>query len=232
MQNLARHYLDQSRIFLKENPGPANVFHLLLSFPRWKRAQTPGYSMLEAAKPWLPYSCIAFLKRTVKPGWKIFEFGAGGSTVFFSRMKAQGVTIEHDAAWAEKVRKKLHSENWQVRLAQPEAAKRPADPADPSQYGSAFPGCENKDFEKYVRAIDEFPDSHFDLVLIDGRSRPACIARALAKIKRGGFLALDDSQRLWYQKAAALPAGWKRRVFRGPKPGAPDFSETTVWQKI
>ena len=56
-------------------------------------------------------------------------------------------------------------------------------------------------FERYVRAIDDYPDGHFHFVSVDGRARVACLERALAKVAPGGLLILDNSQRERYQPA-------------------------------
>ncbi len=53
-------------------------------------------------------------------------------------------------------------------------------------------------FEKYVRSIDRFIDKSLDLVIIDGRARLSCITHALKKIRPGGYLMLDDSERERY----------------------------------
>lgn len=45
----------------------------------------------------------------------------------------------------------------------------------------------------YVRAIDEFPDSHFDFILVDGYYRQPCALRALRKMKPGGLFVIDNT---------------------------------------
>ena len=68
-----------------------------------------------------------------------------------------------------------------------------------AEFGSCvIPGAS---FERYVRAIDDYPDGHFHVVSVDGRARVACLERALAKIAPGGLLILDNSQRDRYKPA-------------------------------
>jgi hypothetical protein len=61
----------------------------------------------------------------------------------------------------------------------------------------------------YAAFIDRFPDHSFDLVIIDGRARAACIQHAIPKVKKGGYLLVDDSERydlskIRYQKRTDL----------------------------
>jgi hypothetical protein len=74
-------------------------------------------------------------------------------------------------------------------------------------------------FAAYVAAIDAFPDGFFDLVVVDGRSRAACLDRAVPKIRPGGMLVLDDADRPEYADAIAELPPWPRRDFRGLRPG-------------
>ena len=63
---------------------------------------------------------------------------------------------------------------------------------------SVIPGAS---FERYVKAIDDYPDGHFQVVSVDGRASVACLERALPKVAPGGLLILDNSQRERYQPA-------------------------------
>ena len=47
----------------------------------------------------------------------------------------------------------------------------------------------------YATFIDSFPDHSFDLIVIDGRARAACIQHAIRKVKKGGYLLIDNSER-------------------------------------
>lgn len=64
---------------------------------------------------------------------------------------------------------------------------------------------------------------------IDGRARPSCLAHAWRKVKPGGHLLLDDSEREHYAAAARPLAGWPRRDLFGPGPYLRIFFRTTIW---
>lgn len=86
-------------------------------------------------------------------------------------------------------------------------------------------------FDGYVAAIDEEAADSFALVIVDGRARTECVRHAMPKVKPGGLLLLDDTDRVRYQPAIALLSGWERHVFEGLKPGEPSPAQTSVWRR-
>ena len=69
---------------------------------RWKRA-TP----IQAAMPWLSWPCIDFLRRRVKPGLRVLEWGGGGSTIFFAAAGCEVTTIETNRVWQQRILTRL-----------------------------------------------------------------------------------------------------------------------------
>lgn len=51
--------------------------------------------------PWLTYPAIEFLDGLDFTGKSIFEFGGGGSTLFWARRARDVTTVELDPSWAE-----------------------------------------------------------------------------------------------------------------------------------
>ena len=84
-------------------------------------------------------------------------------------------------------------------------------------------------FDDYAAAINDEPDGSLDLVIVDGRARVDCVRSAIPKVRRGGFLLLDDTGRARYQPAIALLASWDRQIFEGLKPGDLFPAQTSVW---
>lgn len=183
-------------------------------------------------RPWVTYAAAEFLAPHIA-GQRVFEWGAGGSTLWFADLGAVSVdSVDHDPAWAATVRQAAANDG-RVRVllrpAGPAVAGRP-DPADPEGYASAVvPGAS---FREYAQAIAAYPAHHFGIVLIDGRSRCACFKAAVPHVAAGGLVVLDDSSRGRYrwclEEAARL--GWARRDFAGPGPYAAEPWTTTVWQ--
>lgn len=166
--------------------------------------------------PFLSFRAISWLERIVGPGSHVFEFGTGGSSLFFARRAAHLVSTEHSGEWYEMAGRlrDIHGlGNWTLILRTPEeAVPSRRDPADPSACVSAF---ESGSFERYARSIDDYPDDEFDLVLVDGRARPSCVQHSMAKVKRGGYLLVDDCDRPYYASALRLLSGWQQTDLTG-----------------
>ncbi len=69
-------------------------------------------SPLDLGLPWFSYGAIDFLECYLKPDMTVFEYGSGGSTVFFSKRTARVVSREPDPVWLQRARSALpHAEN-------------------------------------------------------------------------------------------------------------------------
>jgi hypothetical protein len=208
-------------------------------FPVWRRNLASKRRPIEDELPWLTFGAIQFLDAYLTISMRVFEFGCGGSTLFFAA-RAQSVTsIEHDAVWADRVGTAIAARgrtNLQLRVVHPTASPQIADldPADPNSYATTDETHRANCFREYATAIDEYPDDYFDVVLIDGRARPSCAKHAARKVKKFGLLILDNAERVSYARVHEQLAGkdWKRRRFYGPGPFNPYFWLTVIWQRL
>lgn len=193
---------------------------------RWAASLLPA--PLRPAWPWLTFAAIDHLQRINLHTARIFEYGSGASTLYWLHRGATLTSIEHDPLWYAQVRRSLpHNAQVDYRLVQPEPAP-PADPADPTAYASA--GMPGYSFKQYAAQIDALPDRSLDLVLVDGRARPACLAHALPKVRPGGLLILDNSDRPYYTaRLADRLAAFQPTVYAGAAPYAPVFTQTTIF---
>ena len=204
---------------------------------RWLRSLRPNY-LLDMPCPWLTFTAIDFLGRALTPGLKIFEYGSGGSTLFWLQFRPERVvSVEHDAAWYAALKRRLApgvSVDYRLILPEPRApGVDQADPADPGGYASSDPAWAGHSFRGYAAQIDAFPDGHFDVVLVDGRARPACLRHSAPKVKPGGWLILDNSDRAYYlERTAPLLRHFERRVFAGATPQVLNLSETTLFTRV
>jgi len=144
--------------------------------------------------------------------------------------------VEHDAAWAAEVQRAVAAQGllrWTVKLVLPVPGETGGDPADPARYSSSDPDQAGKSFRAYASAIDGFADGSFQVVVVDGRARPACLRHAMPKVAPGGWLLLDNAERASYGRAQQMLAerGWTRQAFEGPSPYSFNFSQTCVWQR-
>lgn len=204
--------------------------HLL----RWLRSRDPNY-VLEAEIPWLTFDAVDELLKRLPPNPVVFEYGSGGSTLFWLKHHAQCTSVEHDARWCAAVRERVGDcERLDYRLVPPE--HKPVndirDPTDPHAYCSADPLLAQFIFEKYVNQIDVFPDRHFDVVLVDGRARPSCLMRGAAKVKPGGLLILDNAERDYYtERTKPYLQDFTRTGFFGVGPTTRTMWRTDLYER-
>ncbi|MGZ5133821.1 MAG: hypothetical protein ACXWCG_01670 [Flavitalea sp.] len=194
-------------------------------------------SSISERLPWICFSAIDQLEGIVKPGMRVFEYGSGGSTLFWSARVSHLVSIEHDKEWGEKMRSEIKNnqiQNVDYFLIEPSNDSNfiKKNFVNPTDYISSDPFYIGKNFANYVKKIDEYPDNSFDIILIDGRARPSCVLHSLPKLKANGFLIVDNTERRYYLHPFGLEKlSWRIWQHYGPVPFAYNFSETTILQK-
>ena len=203
----------------------------------WLQSLRPNY-LLDKPSPWISFDAIDFISQHVKPQWKVFEYGSGGSTLFWLSKGCDCVSVEHDSAWSNTLTSRFSSTTKIVyRFIAPEllpdsGASSPVDVADPTSYRSGAGDYLNYSFKKYVESIDEYPDGYFDLILVDGRARPSCMLRSISKLKPGGLLVLDNAERKYYlAKTQSLLSKFTKHEFKGSIPSLYSYVQTNVYEK-
>lgn len=201
---------------------------------RWIRTLLPGHSPLNDRIPWMNFRAWRWLRSYLKPEMRVFEYGSGGSTLFLAKRVANVVSVEHDVAWYEFVADALREDgvwNCDLRMVPPEERRELKDaPYDPASFASEPPEGNGFTFERYVRSIDEFPDRSFDLVIVDGFARHACVAESIGKVRPGGYFLIDDTDWEKYHPACRLLAGFPRTDFVGITPFQLNIRQTSVWR--
>ncbi len=174
----------------------------------------------------MSFGAIDYFETILQPDFEIFEWGTGGSTLFYRSRVRKVISLEHSSDYflstAEPFRETVKGHSH--LLIPPESATSERPPCASLRE----PG---KDFSAYVNYIHSFPNCSFDLVSVDGRSRVNCVAAARDKVKPGGYLVLDDSERPDYAPAFSLLSDWKRISFSGCGPYSHSFWETTFFRK-
>ena len=191
----------------------------------WLRSLFAIYDIEDMAALDLPWWTLAgveeadrFLKS--RSSARVFEYGSGASTLWLARRAASVVSIEHDSPWYDIVSKRLAGHgNATVRLIEADAKTVPG-------YVSEKDGWEGRSFRQYASAIDG-EHGQFDLIVVDGRARPACLAHAVKKLAPDGMILFDNSSRNRYRKAIAA-SGLAARTYRGMTACLPYPDETTV----
>jgi predicted O-methyltransferase YrrM len=190
------------------------------------RSLLPGKSAIADTVPMMPFRAIAWLRSFLRPGLEVFEYGSGGSTLFFATRVDRLVSVEHDPEWYARTEERLGT----LPLRDCTYLLQRPDEGANEHFASTDHRYRGMNFESYVRAIDAYPEGAFDLVVVDGRARTACMRLAMPKIKRGGFLLLDDSYRGEYSEAMNALGGFRRTDFRGLAPYNTDLGQTSIWE--
>lgn len=191
------------------------------------------FAQLEAHQPWLSYEAIRYMDERLRPDSVVFEYGSGGSTLWFADRVRHVTSIEHDPDWHARVVREAERAgitNCSFVLREPTRwTSSEGETGDKrSEYSSPrTPG----NFEDYVRACEGFPDATFDLVLVDGKTRSACLRHVASKVRLGGLLALDDSELPVFRDDLLSLTAWPSKSFEGLRPGSLARSRTTFWER-
>lgn len=194
----------------------------------WVRSLLSIYDVEELVAldaPWWTMRSAALVEAhlAARPGARVFEWGSGASTAWLARRAGTVVAVEHDPAWAEIVRP-LVGDGARVRVVVPESAP----PGGGTR--SARPGHEGLDFTAYVRSIRDEP-GEFDLVVIDGRAREACLREALPRLAEDGLVVFDNVDRARYRAAIAEHPGLEVLTTRGLTPALPYPTRTALLRR-
>jgi hypothetical protein len=120
--------------------------------------------------PWLGYRAINRLDELLQPDWKMLEFGSGLSTIWFAKRCKLVVSIESNKKWYKFTKKNLNKKYENV-------------------------DCILRESEKRYSKIKKYPDGHFDFALIDGELRDECAGVCIDKVKKGGYIYLDNTDK-------------------------------------
>jgi hypothetical protein len=198
-------------------------------FNKWRFFKNQNDS-LKFEIPWITFPAIQYLDRYLNRSMKLFEYGSGGSTIFFSVRVNEVISVEHNVIWFRKLSNHLSEKkikNVKLKVIEPKPEENAED-----IYTSGNDDYKTFSFKNYVVEIDQYPDEYFDIILIDGRARNGCFIHSLRKLKRGGLLVWDNSERPRYNvkfKEDLYPL--RRMELPGPTPFSKYFTLTTVFIK-
>lgn len=146
--------------------------------------------MIELDLPWWNVAATREAEDYLRahPDARVFEYGAGASTIWLAHRSASLVSVEHHAEWYWLLAAKV-APFANIRLLH-----------------------RDLDGEAYIDAIAE-AEGPFDLIVIDGRRRTECLARATPHLKQGGIILFDDSGRRRYRSAIETCGLPERRYY-------------------
>jgi hypothetical protein len=144
--------------------------------------------------PWWTFAASAevsdFLAQ--RPHARVFEWGAGSSTVWLAKRSESVTSVESDVGWAQRVSASVPGHVALMTPPIPRATRS-------TRVRSKRWGYLSLDFSAYAGAIDAIPGD-FDLIIIDGRAREACFARALPRLAVNGMIVFDNTNRRRYRR--------------------------------
>ena len=155
----------------------------VLDFEDFRLLDTPWWVLTASRK------VDDFLAQT--PRARVFEWGSGASTVWLSKRSEHVVSIESDVDWGSRVTGALSPNANLVLVDTPR--QRLLD-----SLRSRRMGFRKFDYRNYVDAIDGL-QGDFDLIVIDGRAREACLSKALGRLAKNGMIVFDNTNRRRYQ---------------------------------
>ncbi|QPF87120.1 hypothetical protein IC762_12825 [Bradyrhizobium genosp. L] len=159
-----------------------------------------------AKRPWLVGKALPAIERHVNDA-RVFEFGAGMSTLWFSERAASVTSVESNKDWANRINSALATEGKAGVLLV----------SDP---------------EEYARRINLSEES-FDIILVDGINRRRCVEEGVPRLRKGGLLILDNTDVNLDLIPAALASGtFDVERYSGYAPGVLHPNETTLLTKL
>lgn len=199
--------------------GPALGVFESLSALGWQESARKRAPVDQGSRPipWWTYAATAFFENWLKPDVRVFEFGAGNSTLWLADRVASVTSVEHDAQWADRIRAK---------------APKNSEVISATFSGDSFECSES---DPYVRAYaDRAGAGGFDVVVVDGVARLTCVDMFLSSNPSDeALLILDNSDRRRYRPAISRlhEAGFGRIDFFGPVPIVGIFSSTSFFSR-
>jgi hypothetical protein len=206
---------------LGEDPPPRQ--HRLR---HWAYSLTRAHDSIGIAKldvPWWTYGAIEEVEHWLagrEGDVRAFEWGSGASTIWLARRVASVSSVEHHREFGTMIQGQLKAwPNASLDIVEPV-------PNDSPAIGSAKEGHGGLDFSDYVRHVDSV-GGMFDLIVVDGRAREACLSAALPHLEPDGIIVFDNTMRRRYRRAiAAAPV--VERSFRGLTPTLPYPDQTSI----
>jgi hypothetical protein len=182
--------------------------------------------MIRLDTPWWTYRAIGVVEahlRALDGKARVFEYGSGASSLWLSDRSGELHTVEHHAGWATIMRDAVERTGHGGSITLHEV---PAVAMEHPVTRSGRRGEDAVDYTDYANAI-QLPGGLFDLVVVDGRARVACLHAALAHLAPGALVVFDDAQRPRY-RAGIRAAGLPRRAMWGMVPSLPYPRQTAV----
>lgn len=179
--------------------------------------------MLDLDTPWWTYRSISFIEEYILNRSKtvVFEYGSGASSLWLAKRCQYVTAVEHDTTWFKYIQEKTADyENIDIILQKPDNVK-----CKDKIYHSHKRGFHKYSFSQYAISIEK-TKTKYDIIIIDGRARNACLKHAKSMLANDGIIVFDNANRRRYRKAIKQ-SGFEALEFKGLTPALP-YAETTL----
>lgn len=175
---------------------------------------------------------LEYLSTIVRPEWKVFEYGGGGSTGYYGAHCSETCVVEHNDGWVEQIRgmspssvvhhigehHEMLDEGRDIDAGfYAQNFDLPIREGYPDSYNQ-YHGITNDEFRGYASYLAKYPRGYFDLIAVDGMARSLCLWYAAQLIKDGGIIILDNSDRWLFNSMHCylINNGFNRKDFWQP----------------
>ena len=143
--------------------------------------------------PWFTYPSIDFIEPRIQKSWRVFEWGSGNSSLWWSSRVATVCSVEHDYNWFLRTTARLHANNH-------------------LDYEITMKGYIDNIYRHYKET-----DIGFDVIIIDGEWRNECAQIAANCLSPKGFIIFDNTDRRMFEPGSAFLSslGFMRIDFHG-----------------
>ncbi len=191
------------RILILNNKS-ANSVKLILNDYGHRYSFNKHDSLGNGKYPWMTYCFLDYIKNLDLSEKNVFEWGSGNSTIFWSQITKNVVSVENNEEWYMKI-KNIISNNASLLL--------------------------RNTPDEFINAINEY-ENNYDIIVLDGYGfRFECANQALKKLNKGGMIVLDDSDNIGYNKISEYlkSQGLKQIDFIGLKPMSDFIVSTSIF---
>lgn len=157
--------------------------------------------------PWNTYAFIKFIEPRLKKEFRVFEYGCGNSTIWYSKRTRLVVAVENNREWYEKI-KVLLPENAQLVYKELEY---------------------NGEYSREVLNHAE----QFNIIIVDGRDRVNSVKNSVKKLSEDGIIIFDNAELSQYKDAIQFlnQHSFKQIEFWGMSPITAHNTSTSIFYR-
>lgn len=152
-------------------------------------AETAQPEIIPRPELTFPEEVAAFVRSHYEAAETILEYGSGGSTALAADMPDKTVfSVESDLRWARRMKRWLRQEERPARV-----EIHHVDIGPTGKWGRPVDDSGWRNWHRYPLSVWDREDfTQPDLVLVDGRFRPACLVTTMLRTKRPLTVLFDD----------------------------------------